>query len=143
MIKTIAKSLNPTLYEQREAEAAIEKSSWKKLLPIFYYNATMFPGETLSLHLFEPRYKLMMQRVVNSTRAFAYVPNFVSYCARDGDLALVAELKETEFLAGDLVTFVSVIDYTFVSLTASCLSNYMWTQMGGASSRRCSRGGTV
>ncbi|CAN0440115.1 unnamed protein product [Ectocarpus fasciculatus] len=29
----------------------------------------MFPGETLQLHLFEPRYKLMMKRVVNTSRS--------------------------------------------------------------------------
>lgn len=28
----------------------------------------IFPGEVLRLHLFEPRYRLMMQRIVNSTR---------------------------------------------------------------------------
>ena len=31
-------------------------------------NVPMFPGETLNLHLFEPRYKLMMQRVVGTSR---------------------------------------------------------------------------
>lgn len=33
-------------------------------------NVPIFPGETLRLHLFEPRYKLMMQRIVNSTRRY-------------------------------------------------------------------------
>jgi hypothetical protein len=53
-----------------------------------------------NLHLFEPRYRLMMQRVVNSTRAFAYVPNFSTYHANVGDVALVANIKEVDFLAG-------------------------------------------
>jgi len=99
MLKAIAKQCNPILYTQRENEIEIEKKNWKKLLPIFYYNMTMFPGETLSLHLFEPRYKLMMRRIADSSRSFAYVPNFVSYAATVGDLALIAEVKELEFLA--------------------------------------------
>ena len=60
----------------------------------------MFPGEKLSLHLFEPRYKVMIRRVLDSTRSFAYVPNFTSYTAVEGDVALIAVLKEVEFVAG-------------------------------------------
>jgi hypothetical protein len=40
----------------------------------------------------------MMKRVVESTRSFAYVPNFSNYNARIGDIALIAELEEVEFL---------------------------------------------
>lgn len=58
----------------------------------------MFPSGNLSLHLFEPRYKLMMQRIVNTTRSFAYVPNLDTYQASVGDVAMRAVLKEVEFL---------------------------------------------
>jgi hypothetical protein len=53
-------------------------------------------GGRLDLHLFEQRYRLMMQRVVNSTRSFAYVPSFNQYNfnATVGDVALVAVLEE-------------------------------------------------
>lgn len=40
-----------------------------------------------------------MQRVVNSTRSFAYVANFNQYRASVGDVALVAVLEEVEFMA--------------------------------------------
>jgi hypothetical protein len=40
----------------------------------------------------------MMQRVVNTTRCFAYVPNFANYRANIGDVALLAQLEEVEFL---------------------------------------------
>lgn len=102
MIKALSQQLDPDLYAARSAEFQAEKQSWNTLYPIFYYNNAMFPGSKLSLHLFEPRYKLMMQRVVNSNRAFAYVPNFSNYSAAIGDIALVAELKEVEFLSGKL-----------------------------------------
>jgi Lon protease-like protein len=49
----------------------------------------------LSLHLFEPRYKIMMQRILETTREFAYVPKFSNYQSRAGDVALVASLTET------------------------------------------------
>ena len=39
-----------------------------------------------------------MQRIVNSTRSFAYVPNLATYNANIGDVALRACLKEVEFL---------------------------------------------
>jgi hypothetical protein len=42
----------------------------------------------------------MMQRVVNTTRSFAYVPNFTSYRANVGDVCLIANLVEVEFMAG-------------------------------------------
>lgn len=100
VIKALALTFDPDGYALRLAETMPEKVSWNALYPIFYYNATMFPGSRLNLHLFEPRYKLMMQRIVNSTRSFAYVPNFTNYNARVGEIALVAELKEVEFLPG-------------------------------------------
>ena len=40
----------------------------------------------------------MMQRIVNTTRSFAYVPNLDTYNANVGDVALKACLKEVEFL---------------------------------------------
>jgi Lon protease-like protein len=60
----------------------------------------LFPQGNLSLHLFEPRYKLMMQRIVNTSRTFAYVPNLDTYDTQVGDVALRANLKEVEFLPG-------------------------------------------
>ena len=99
IIKNICTSFFPNEYNTREAECRTEQESWSTLLPIFYYNDIQFPGYTLSLHLFEPRYRLMMQRVVNSNRQFAYVPNFSNYNANVGDMALIATLTECEFMA--------------------------------------------
>jgi hypothetical protein len=101
MIKALSVAVDPVEYQHRLTEMKVEKESWSTMYPIFYYNSTMFPGERLNLHLFEPRYKLMMQRVVNGPRSFAYVANFHNYEASVGDVALVAELKDTQFLAGE------------------------------------------
>ena len=100
MIKSLALALDPDAYLARMEEVKLEKASWTTQYPIFYYNSPIFPGNILSLHLFEPRYKLMMQRVVSTTNAFAYVPNFTNYYANIGDIALVAKMKEVDFLPG-------------------------------------------
>ena len=97
-LREIVKALDPISYAVRSAEMAKEKADWSHLMPIFYYNDLKFPGEMLELHLFEPRYKLMAQRVVETTRQFAYVPNFTNYAANVGDIAIVARLEECEFL---------------------------------------------
>lgn len=101
MVKNIAVTVDPEAYALRLEECRAEKASWKTFYPIFYYNDTLFPGSILGLHLFEPRYRLMMKRVVNTTRAFAYVPNFKGYTASIGDVAMLAEIKEVEFMPGD------------------------------------------
>ena len=51
--------------------------------------------QVISLHLFEARYRVMMQRVVESTNCFAYLPNFTDYHARAGD---VRELQHNSTL---------------------------------------------
>ena len=51
-------TLNPDLYAIRLLEAQAEKASWHTVLPVFFYNQVMFPGQILHLHLFEPRYKV-------------------------------------------------------------------------------------
>lgn len=59
MLKNLAMTLNPELYSQRQVEAAAEKASWNTVLPVFFYNEVLFPGQILHLHLFEPRYRVV------------------------------------------------------------------------------------
>ncbi len=80
-LSRLARKCFPDMYEQRLEETRQEREAWRSLLPIFFYNLPIFPGEVLRLHLFEPRYKLMMQRIVNSTR------RCVRACMRGMDLA--------------------------------------------------------
>src|SRR4028119_1240665 len=39
-------------------------------LPIFPLSVVLFPGMPLPLHIFEPRYRLMMSRVLDGDRTF-------------------------------------------------------------------------
>jgi Lon protease-like protein len=107
MIRSIAESINPDLYAERLHEAVKQRESWLKSFPIFFYNDALFPGARLDLHLFEPRYRLMMQRIINTTREFAYVPNFSNYQSRAGDVALVASLTEAVSIFSFFVTILT------------------------------------
>lgn len=97
MLRDLAMALDSTQYLARVQETSAIKDTWKATYPIFFYNEVLFPGDALNLHLFEPRYKLMMKRIVEGSRSFAYVcPSGEDIV---GDVALVARLDEAEFLA--------------------------------------------
>lgn len=54
----MAFAVNPEVYARRRREAAEEMEKWSKALPIFLYTSAVLPGDVLSLHLFEVRYKV-------------------------------------------------------------------------------------
>ena len=81
-LAAIIKNAFPSEYANRIPELERDKEAWSTELPIFYYNDTLFPFSPLSLHLFEERYKVMIRRIVEASRKFCYLPNFVSYQVR-------------------------------------------------------------
>jgi len=97
-LAAILKTCFTKQYQERLKEAEELKKEWKQTLPIFFYNDTLYPGSVLRLHLFEPRYKLMIRRALEGSRRFAYVPNFTVYKATKGDIGLVAHVVECQFL---------------------------------------------
>jgi hypothetical protein len=56
MIKTLAMNFDPTEYASRLLESETEKKSWSALLPIFYYNETLFPGIYMMIHMYRYSY---------------------------------------------------------------------------------------
>jgi len=42
-------------------------------LPLFPLNVVLFPGQTLPLHIFEPRYRVMIQRCIDNDQPFGIV----------------------------------------------------------------------
>ena len=70
--------------------------------PVFFYNQLQRPGDTIALHLFEPRYRTMIgranARVDAATgaprREFVFLPNFVNYRCAQGDLGVLVELTQ-------------------------------------------------
>jgi Lon protease-like protein len=54
----------------------------EKELPLFPLNLVVFPGESLNLHIFEPRYKQLINDCLQMQRSFgipAYVKNEIEY----------------------------------------------------------------
>lgn len=58
VIASIARTCFPDVYERRLADVAYDRQRLLQTLPIFFYNNTLFPDYVLSLHLFEPRYRV-------------------------------------------------------------------------------------
>lgn len=96
-ISRVVRRLFPALVAARAEEIREEKEKLATQHPVFYYNLPIFVGETLHLHLFEPRYRLMMRRIVDSTRKFLYLPSYREYKANPGDVAMLAELRDVHF----------------------------------------------
>jgi hypothetical protein len=75
--------------------------------PVFFYNQLQRPGDTIALHLFEPRYRTMIgranARVDPATgaprREFVFLPNFVNYRCAQGDLGVLVELTQCHISA--------------------------------------------
>jgi len=97
-LSAILKVCFPQHYAERLKEIAELKANWKQTLPIFFFNEVLYPTSLLRLHLFEPRYKLMIKRALDANRCFAYVPNFKDYKATIGDIGLVAKVEECQFM---------------------------------------------
>lgn len=99
ILRELCKLVLPEQYAEREREATLEKQEWGLTLPAFLYNDVSFPGSLLVLHLYEPRYKLLAQRSVETTRTFVYCPSLgFSREPAAGDVALIAQLEEAQFL---------------------------------------------
>jgi Lon protease-like protein len=97
-LSAILKTCFTKQYEERLKEVGELKKNWKQTLPIFFFNDTLYPSSILRLHLFEPRYKLMIKRALEANRCFAYVPNFKDYRPNKGDIGLVAKVEECQFM---------------------------------------------
>jgi len=46
------------------------------ILPLFPLSIVVFPGETVNLHIFEPRYKQMIHEAANRETSFGIIPYF-------------------------------------------------------------------
>lgn len=87
----------PEKYEERRAETEQEIEQLSHTHPIFFYNDFKFPGSTMGLRLFEPRYKIMIRRVIESDQKFIYLPSFNGYQAEEGQIGLLGTVTHCEF----------------------------------------------
>lgn len=83
-----------------------------RIIPLFPLNVVLFPGMVLPLRIFEPRYRLMMRRLLEGDRQFGVV------LIRDGDetgapalphaVGTVAEINKHERMPNGQMMVVSV-----------------------------------
>ena len=99
MLSELCESLDPVKYANKLLKMNKQMKEWKNQLPIFFYNSYEFPGTLISLHLFESRYRLMVKRIIHTSRKFIFLPNFTSYTANENDVGLLCELAECQILA--------------------------------------------
>lgn len=63
---------------------------------LFYYNTEVEPGQTVGLHLFEPRYRILIKRAweePSRNRELVFLPNFKDYIGASGDLGVIARVQ--------------------------------------------------
>ncbi len=74
-------------------------------IPIFPLEVVLLPGTMLPLHIFEPRYQLMIQRCIEKSLVFGVLFQRAEEAARVGCTAAIAEVVKTyEDGTSDIVT---------------------------------------
>jgi Lon protease-like protein len=64
-------------------------------IPVFPLNIVVYPGETLNLHIFEPRYKQMVQECIAQGRPFGLPPVVERTVPDLGTLIEITEMAKT------------------------------------------------
>jgi len=100
LLRELAMAVNPEQYRLRSDETTKELAGAGLELPVFIYSELLFPGATLNLHLFEPRYKILAKRAVESDRKFAYhcPPYGPQELLGVGTVVIIAHVVEARFL---------------------------------------------
>ncbi|CEL94050.1 unnamed protein product [Vitrella brassicaformis CCMP3155] len=100
MLADLARAvLGVAAYTERLEEATRQLQEIDQTLPVFFYNdPANLPGCLLALHFFEPRYRLMMERITEAHRRFLYLPlrrHTSNTSDLIGEIGLVAELIDS------------------------------------------------
>eukprot|EP01118_Nematostelium_gracile_P016136 TRINITY_DN6615_c0_g1_i1.p1 TRINITY_DN6615_c0_g1~~TRINITY_DN6615_c0_g1_i1.p1 ORF type:complete len:292 (+),score=42.59 TRINITY_DN6615_c0_g1_i1:46-921(+) len=84
----------PEKYEERRLEVEGDKRAQHFQLPLFLLGElVLFPGMPLPLHIFEPRYRLMIRRCLEGGRKFGIVASVNGKLATIGTTAVIDEYK--------------------------------------------------
>jgi Lon protease-like protein len=77
VLRSILETALPAAYaarrEEVSAEVASAAESLSSRLPIFPLSAVVFPGQAFAMCIFEPRYRLMLRRIMQGSRRFGLV----------------------------------------------------------------------
>lgn len=74
LIQTILLKNFPEEYKARKMEVQEQIQSHADNMPLFIIELVLFPTMSLPLHVFEPRYRLMLRRCLEGGRRFGVVP---------------------------------------------------------------------
>ena len=77
--------------------------------PIFFYNQWSQVGDSLSLHFFEPRYRLMIHRIMGCHKQFVYLPNFTNYIGKLWDLGQLVTVTHCKTLRDGCVSIIAKV----------------------------------
>lgn len=73
MLEAFPEDAEALLKAKAEMEAKGEEDTQERVLPLFLSSAVQLPGSNCSMNLFEPRYRLLTQRALDSGGDFAMV----------------------------------------------------------------------
>ncbi len=86
-------------------------------IPLFPLNTVLFPGQVMPLHIFEPRYQVMIKKSIGEDSAFGVV--LIHHGAEVGDYAdpytvgTTARIKQVDQLANGLIDLICVGEERF------------------------------
>jgi len=72
-LQNIIKNSFPAEYEQRKREEDRLITQNEANMPLFVLNTVAVPGQSFPLHIFEPRYRLMMRRCMAGDKLFGLI----------------------------------------------------------------------
>lgn len=116
-LASIVQRCFPDEYAERRKEAQEEMQPNASSMPMFVLPAVAFPQCSFGLHVFEPRYRLMIRRILSTNRLFAIVfldpqtnsPASVATCVQITDSTA---LPDGRFLIQTIGLYrVSVLNY--------------------------------
>lgn len=76
VLRNAIKHCFPEVYENRRKEVDADAPSAENAmnrLPLFPLNAVVFPMQRFPMHVFEPRYRLMLRRIMHGSRKFGLI----------------------------------------------------------------------
>ncbi|KAL6077208.1 LON peptidase N-terminal domain and RING finger protein 3, variant 2 [Balamuthia mandrillaris] len=72
-IQSLIEKYFPKQLQKRRAEMEAERQEAETCMPLFLLNTVAFPGMRFPMHIFEPRYRLMLRRCLQGTKVFGLV----------------------------------------------------------------------
>eukprot|EP01080_Neovahlkampfia_damariscottae_P000983 gene983-9890_t len=90
VINDLIQKYKPEEYLERKKEYEDSKKMTTSNVPFFCLDYILFPSSKLPLHVFEPKYRLMIRRCMEGSRSFGMVPII------DGKLADVGTIAKIE-----------------------------------------------